>query len=158
MLRARATTPAKGAVPFDIVVLTHHERHLRRRVLVLQHGDELLVDLPAAVALVHGDYLRLDDGRHVEVIAAEENLIEVRAAPTSLAEIAWHLGNRHTPAQIESARILVADDHVIAEMLRGLLGGRGAILSHVSEPFEPLRGAYHQHGSSSSHHAGGGVP
>lgn len=144
MLRAATIAPS-GTIPFDIVVLGHEERHLRRRVLTLQHGDEVLVDLANAVVLAHGDRLVLDDGRHVEVIAAEEDLLEVRARDARmLLEIAWHLGNRHTPAQIEADRIVVARDHVLAEMLTGL----GAVVRKIREPFEPVRGAYHRHGEA----------
>lgn len=142
MLRAGTIAGAGCVVPFDIVVLDHEARHIRRRVIELQHGDEVLVDLAQPAVLVHGDRLVLDDGREVEVIAAEEDLLEVRAADaTALMEIAWHFGNRHTPAQIEQDRILVARDHVLADMLIGL----GATICEVSEPFEPVRGAYHRH-------------
>lgn len=148
MLRASSTSTGGATVPFDIVVLGHNERHLRRRVITLQHGDEILVDLPAPATLADGDRLVLDDGRHVEVIAAEEELLEVTAGGRSaLAEIAWHLGNRHTPAQIEADRILVARDHVLADMLRGL----GAGVREVREPFEPVRGAYHRHAIRHEH-------
>ncbi|MGE0629187.1 MAG: urease accessory protein UreE [Hyphomicrobiaceae bacterium] len=147
MLRATTTTSEKLAIPFDIVVLTHEERHLRRKVLTLQHGDEVLVDLPKAVVLVHGDRLVLDDGRNIEVIAAEEPLMDVRAAGGSLTEIAWHIGNRHIPAQIEADRILLQRDHVLRDMLIGL----GATVVDVSEPFEPVRGAYHRHGTALAH-------
>ena len=148
MLRAAATSPASPVIPFDIVVLGHEERHLRRRVLTLQHGDEVLVDLPRAVALAHGERLVLDDGRHVEVIAAEEPLHEIRATSAGhLLAIAWHIGNRHLPAQIENERILIARDHVIAEMLRGL----GAVVVDILEPFEPERGAYHRHAEGHAH-------
>lgn len=142
MLCARAITAAREPVPFDIVVLTHEERHLRRRIITLQHGDDVLVDLAKPAVLRHGDRLVLEDGRHIEIIAAEEGLMAVRAGPrTSLAELAWHIGNRHLPAQIESARILLERDHVIRDMLRCL----GASVENVSEPFEPVRGAYARH-------------
>lgn len=142
MLCARSVSTSPEPVPFDIVVLAHEERFLRRRMLTLQHGDDVLVDLARATVLSHGDRLVLDDGRHVEVIAAEEELMEVRAnAKVSLAELAWHIGNRHLPAQIEPQRILLERDHVIRDMLRGL----GAWVCNTREPFEPLRGAYHRH-------------
>lgn len=144
MLRAHSFSRSCPELPFDIVVLAHDERHLRRRVLVLQHGDEVLVDFPAATVLAHGDRLVLEDGRNVEIIAAEEDLMSVRAGPeVTLAELAWHIGNRHIPAQIEDGRILLVRDHVLRDMLRGL----GAFVENVVEPFEPLRGAYHRHES-----------
>lgn len=145
MLCARTVSSKRDPLPFDIAVLTHEERFVRRRVVTLQHGDDVLVDLPKATALSHGDRLELEDGRHVEIIAAEEELMEVRASPkVSLAELAWHIGNRHLPAQVEAQRIVLERDHVIRDMLRGL----GAWVSNVREPFEPLRGAYHRHTST----------
>lgn len=139
--------------PVDVIVLAHHERRVRRRRLVAQHGDVLLLDLPATRTLAHGEVLERADGLLVEVIAGEERLVEVRGRDaTHLAELAWHIGNRHLPAQVDSgqvegARILLERDAVIERMLEGL----GARLAHVSEPFEPLHGAYHDHSHGHSH-------
>jgi urease accessory protein len=131
-----------GDVPFDIVVLDADARHIRRKRITLQHGDEVLVDFEKAVKLEHGDRLVLEDGRVAEVIAAEEDLMEVRARDQAhLVQLAWHIGNRHLPAQIEEARILVRRDKVIRHMLETL----GAEVSDVSEPFAPEHGAYHSH-------------
>jgi urease accessory protein len=137
--------PADRPVPFDLVVLSQDERHLRRRVLTLQHGDKVFVDLAEPTMLGDRDVLVLDDGRHVEIVAAEEELCEIRARDAvHLAELAWHIGNRHLPAQIEADRILILRDHVIKAMLEGL----GASVIEVREHFVPLRGAYsgHSHG------------
>jgi urease accessory protein len=132
-----------GDTPFDIVVLDAEERHLRRKLITLQHGDEVLVDFERAVKLEHGDCLVLDDGRVAEVIAAEEDLLEVRGRDTEhMIQLAWHIGNRHLAAQIEKERILIRRDKVIRSMLEGL----GASTRDVSELFEPEHGAYHSHG------------
>jgi urease accessory protein len=102
-----------------------------------------MVDFEKPVKLEHGDLLVLDDGRMAEVIAAEEELMEVRARDgLHLVTLAWHIGNRHLPAQIEATRILLRRDRVIREMLIGL----GAAVSDVREPFAPEHGAYHGHG------------
>lgn len=146
-----ADLPADRPVPFDLVVLSQDERHLRRRVLTLQHGDKVFVDLAEPTVLGDRDMLVLDDGRHVEIVAAEEELCEIRARDAvHLAELAWHIGNRHLPAQIESDRILILRDHVIRAMLEGL----GASVLDVSEHFAPLRGAYsgESHGHAHGHH------
>ncbi|MDP3897011.1 MAG: urease accessory protein UreE [Mesorhizobium sp.] len=145
-VRAHDLPATGGTVPFDIAVLPHDERHLRRRVIELVHGDKVLVDLPEPVALESGDVLVLDDGRHAEIIAGEEEVYDIRPRDAvHLAELAWHIGNRHLAAMIEPDRILILRDHVIKAMLEGL----GAKVTEVSEPFEPLRGAYsggHAHG------------
>jgi urease accessory protein len=135
-------------VPFDLVVLDHQERHLRRRRLKLVHEDVVMVDLAETAQLEHGDVLELEDGRLVEVIAAEEALMEVTGhSAQELAELAWHIGNRHLPAQIEAGRILILRDHVI----RGMLIGMGAHVRDVHEPFHPVRGAYSGAGHGHAH-------
>ncbi len=145
-IRADDLPAAGGIVPFDLAVLPHDERHLRRRVIELVHGDKVLVDLPEPVSLESGDVLVLEDGRHAEIIAAEEEVYDIRPKDAvHLAELAWHIGNRHLAAMIEPDRILILRDHVIKAMLEGL----GATVTEVSEPFEPVRGAYsggHAHG------------
>ncbi len=137
-----------GETPFDIVVMDAEERHIRRKRITLQHGDEVLVDFEKAVQLAHGDVLVLEDGRLAEVIAAEEELMEVRARDSHhLVTLAWHIGNRHLPAQIEATRILLRRDRVIRQMLEGL----GASVSEVREPFAPEHGAYHGHSHNDRH-------
>jgi urease accessory protein len=132
-----------GPLPFDLIVLDAQARNVRRKLLTCQNGDEVLVDLPRPVMLRHGDCLVLEDGRLVEVIAAEESLLELTARDGEhLLRLAWHIGNRHLQAQIETGRILIQRDRVIADMLRGL----GAEVREVCEPFHPEHGAYHSHG------------
>ena len=131
-----------GDTPFDIVVLDADERHMRRKLITLSHGDEIMVDFERPVKLEHGDRLVLEDGRVAEVIAAQEELMEICARDTEhLAQLAWHIGNRHLAAQIESHRILIRRDLVIGSMLANL----GATVSDVTEPFTPQHGAYHSH-------------
>ena len=145
MLRAVAVLPPDHGqgIPFDLIVLAHDERRLRRKLLVLQHGDEVLVDFPQTVTLIDRSVLQLDDGRLVEIIAADELLYEVRADTAAhLVRLAWHIGNRHTSAQLEDNRILIKRDHVLKTMLEGL----GATVTNVTEPFFAEHGAYHSHG------------
>lgn len=155
-LRCTAIVPAgpNAPVPMDVIVLTHDERRVRRKRLVAQHGDVIVIDLPEAVTLGDRDRLMLEDGRAVEVIAAEEDVLRVTGRdPAHLAELAWHLGNRHVPVAFDVMRhvdggaprdfaLLVARDAVLARMLEGL----GARVREAIEPFEPVRGAYHSHG------------
>ncbi len=152
MLRVSAVLPPDQGLgmPFDIVVLEHDERRLRRKLLRLVHGDEVLVDFPQTITLDNRDVLQLDDGRLVEVIAAEELLYEIRAKDGEhLLRLAWHIGNRHTPAQLEADRILIKRDHVFKTMLEGL----GATIVNVSEPFFAEHGAYYSHNHAEAGHA-----
>lgn len=135
--------------PIDTVVLSHDQRHVRRKLLHMQRDDVVMLDLKEPVQLGHGDFLLTDTGDVVEVIAAVEELYEVTPRDRlHLVELAWHLGNRHLPAEFEEGRILILRDHVIRDMLIGL----GASVREVSEPFHPLRGAYHGSGGSGHHH------
>lgn len=136
------------ALPFDIAVLAHDERHLRRKAVSLAHGDKVLVDFAEPVVLEAHDVLVLEDGRHAEIIATEEDLFDIRGRDQlHLAELCWHIGNRHLAAQIEDNRIVILRDHVIRTMLEGL----GATVRDIFEPFAPMRGAYSGQGHSHAH-------
>ncbi len=128
----------------DACVLDHEGRLLRRRVLRGQGGLAFLADLPRTTSLDHGDALLLDDGRLVEIVAAEEDLIEVTGP--ELARLAWHVGNRHAPCQVEPGRLLIRADPVLRAMLTGL----GASLRDLRGPFAPEGGAY-GHGRTHAH-------
>ena len=134
--------PSLGAEPFGIVVLDADERHIRRKRISLATGEDILVDFEKPVRLEQGDQLVLEDGRVAQVVAAPEELMEVTARdPRHLVELAWHIGNRHLPAQIAENRILLRRDRVIRAMLEQL----GARIREVTEPFAPEHGAYHSH-------------
>jgi len=128
----------------DRCVLSYDARFLRRRVLETAGADRFLVDFEHTVSLDHGDAFELEDGRRIEVVAAEEELLEVTGG--DLVRLAWHIGNRHAPCQIEETRLLIQRDHV----MRDMLGKLGATVRDVVEPFSPERGAY-GHGRTHGH-------
>ncbi|MBB5721843.1 urease accessory protein [Loktanella ponticola] len=132
---------------FELCVLTYDERFLRRKVIKTVHDETVLVDLAHTTSLDHNDALLLDDGRLIEVIAAEEPLLAISGK--DLVRLAWHVGNRHTPCQIEATRLLIQRDKVIGHMLEHL----GATVTEISEPFTPEGGAY-GHGRTHSHDHG----
>ncbi len=141
----------KGAA--DHLLLTYDERFLRRRVLTTAHGAKLLVDLAQTASLNHGDAFEVDTGEMIEVQAKPEGLLAITG--DDLVRLAWHIGNRHTPCQIETTRLLIQRDKV----LRDMLGQLGAHVAEVTEPFTPEGGAYghgrthgHSHGDHSHDH------
>ncbi len=153
---AGASWPSDDAA--DGLTLDFDMRHRRRLTLTTARGELILLDLPKAVAMADGDGLRLDDGRWLRVTAAQEPLAEVRCgSPQDLARIAWHLGNRHLPAEIGNGVVRIRPDHVIEAMLERL----GAAVTHVQAPFQPEGGAYggdQPHGRNDhghDHHAHG---
>ncbi len=131
---------------FEICVMTYDDRFLRRKVVTTAHDETLLVDLPHTTSLDHGDAFELADGRFIEVIAAEEPLLQITG---DLVQLAWHIGNRHTPCQIETDRLVIQNDPVIGHMLEHL----GATVTPINEPFTPEGGAY-GHGRTHSHDHG----
>jgi urease accessory protein len=146
MLRATSVV-RKAAVRQDRVVdtltLDHDDRNRRRLALKADGGLDVLLDLEKATALGDGDAVKLEDGRLVLVKAAPQSLLEIKAEnPLRLMRVAWHIGNRHTPAEITAEAIYIENDHVLAEMVRG----QGCAMQAVMRPFQPERGAYdHDH-------------
>ncbi len=135
---------------FAVCVLSYEDRFLRRRAIRTTLDQTLLVDLAQTTSVDHGDAFELTDGRLVEVVAAEEDLLEIKG---DLTRLAWHIGNRHMPCQIEPDRLLIQRDKVIHDMLQRL----GAQLRDVVEPFTPEGGAYghgRTHGHDHSHQHG----
>jgi urease accessory protein len=136
----------------DGVTLAFDDRHRRRIRLHTDKGEEILLDLPKAIAMAHGDGLRISDGRWLAVRAAPEALLEIRCpTPLALLRMAWHLGNRHLPTDLTAERLRIRPDHVIEAMVRGM----GAKVVEVIEPFQPEGGAYDdhvaEHGGQHSH-------
>ena len=131
-----------GAV--GTVILDHDGRFLRRKRLETVAGEAFMVDLEQTANLSQGDAFVLDDGRLIAVQAAEEPLLEIRGG--GLTRLAWHIGNRHTPCQIEGDHLLIRRDPVLEDMLHRL----GASVRHVVAAFRPEGGAY-GHGRTMGH-------
>src|SRR5262245_54343099 len=87
----------------DSVTLLFDDRYRRRLRMLGDDGLDFLLDLVEPIVLHTGDGLKLEEGGYVEVHAAAEDLVEIRAASSAaFARLAWHLGNRHLPAQIDA--------------------------------------------------------
>jgi len=132
--------------PSDYLTLTYEDRFLRRKLLHTDAAFDVLIDLPAVTSLDPGGVLVTEEGSEIGIKAAAEPLLEVTG---DLTRFAWHIGNRHTPCQIEDTRLVIQRDKVIAKMLEHL----GAKVREVEEPFTPEGGAY-GHGRTHSHEHG----
>lgn len=131
----------------EIVTLDYDTRFLRRKRLATDTGRPFVIDLEKTTSLEDGDALELDDGSRVVIRAAEEDVLVVTGK--SLPRLAWHIGNRHTPCQIDPDRLLIQRDPVIRRMLDLL----GATVEEARRPFTPEGGAY-GHGRTHSHDHG----
>lgn len=170
MITATRILPAGtwSGTPADTLALERDDRHRRRLVMRCVGKTVFLLDLKEAAVMKDGDALELEDGRLILVQAVPERLLEITAAsPTELVRVAWHLGNRHLPAQFLGDRLRIRYDHVIEDMLKGL----GATVAPVLAAFDPEGGAYghgevhghdhdhgehtHEHGPERHHHEHG---
>ena len=155
MLRAK-TIVASGdwsGQPADSVVLEFEQRYRRHAELTTVGGLEVEVDLDQPAMLRGGDGLRLEDGRIVEVLAAPESLIEIRAEPLTLIRIALSLGNAHALVEATAKALRIRRDPDIEATALAL----GARLTPLTAPFNPegvdyATGAAHAHDHDHEHH------
>lgn len=157
LMRTAHSTHSHGhGTPTDSLTLSYEDRFLRRKVLGTDGGAEVFVDFAQATSLPPGGVLVCNDGSEIAIRAAEEPCLDIRG---DLPRLAWHIGNRHTPCQIETDRLIVRQEKVMAAMLAQL----GATVTEITAPFTPEGGAYghgrthghdhgHQHGPQTHDH------
>jgi len=153
-VRVLSAAARAGQPVIDTVILDYAERSAQKLAVTGVKGGRFEIDLAQATRLATDDALVLEDGSLVEVVAAPEPLIEARAADLAqLARLAWHLGDRHLPAQLFANRIRVRVEPGTEDLLKAL----GARLVRIEAPFEPEGGAYasaHGHEHAHDHHHG----
>ena len=120
----------------DTITLNYNDRFIRRKKLVSDNNLEFLVNLPETISVNKDDGFLLNDGNVILIKNAEETLIEIRSE--DLIKLAWHIGNRHIPCQIETNRLLIHEDKVIENLIARL----GGSIKKISEEFSPEGGAY----------------
>ena len=130
-------------------------REKSRQRATLISGEEVAVFTVRGTVLRDGDLLQgsESDGtlRVVRIIAADEATYKISCdSPAALLRCAFHLGNRHTQAQVGSDAgndasnrsgggfLRIRRDPVLKDMLAGL----GAVVTEETAAFEPESGAY----------------
>ncbi|VAW19967.1 Urease accessory protein UreE [hydrothermal vent metagenome] len=138
----RATAISKSsAEQAGSITLTYSDRFRRRVAMISDNGIDFLLDLAEATELADGEFLVLDDGRYIKIIAAKEKLMRIRAKDQKhLSRAAWHVGNRHLACEIHAEFIVLTHDRIIKKMLLGL----GCNVEEFEGPFSPEGGAYGQ--------------
>ncbi len=143
MLRlTRVSDAAAGAPPAGAprLRLTFDERSRSRLAAMTEDGVAVAITLPRGTVLRAGSVLEGEGGACAIVEAAPQPLARITAAtPLQLLRIVYHLANRHVPAQIEPAAVLIERAPVLERMALKL----GARVEHAEQPFEPEAGAYH---------------
>ena len=135
--------------PFDTITLTYDERYKRRILMKSDNGLEFLLDLQKTTELRTGNFIELDDGKLLQIIAAPEKLMKATSNNQLLVmKGAWHIGNRHLPCEIDIESLTLHYDHVIKEMLENL----GLVVEVIYQPFNPEGGAYGETRTSGHKH------
>ncbi|MDB5775795.1 MAG: urease accessory protein UreE [Herbaspirillum sp.] len=128
------------------LILRYDQREKSRLRAALRSGEEVAIFTVRGTVLRHGDLLRGNDDRVIRIEAAAEATYRVECVDAhSLLRCAFHLGNRHTQAQLGDGFLRIREDAVLKEMLEGL----GATVRAEQAAFEPESGAYgggHRHG------------
>jgi urease accessory protein len=144
---------APDLIVHELMVLPWDQRERCRLRARLASGEEVALFLARGTVLRDGDLLRGEAGRVVRVVAAPEPTYLVRCVDAAmLARCAYHLGNRHTQAQVGQGWIRIRVDPVLKEMVLGL----GAQVDEELAKFEPEPGAYAGgHGHAHAHPGAG---
>jgi urease accessory protein len=151
MLTLNARTEHADAISAQLV-LPYELRENSRLRTKLASGEEVAIFTERGTVLRNNDLLRGDDGRVVQIIAAQEPTYRVTCKTShNLLRCAFHLGNRHTQTQVGEDFLRIYQDSVLREMLLGL----GATVVEENAQFEPESGAYsgggHHHDDGHSH-------
>ena len=133
------------------LVLPYDLREKSRLRAAMVSGEEVAVFTVRGTVLRHGDLLKGDDGRIVKITAAIEATCRVTCdGSQALLRCAFHLGNRHTQAEVGDGFLRIRRDPVLKDMLIGL----GASVTDEQSTFEPESGAYgghHHHDGHTQH-------
>jgi urease accessory protein len=142
--------PESGAAIYAQLILPYELREKCRLRAILSNGEDVAVYTARGTVLRDGDLLTGENRDVVvQVVAAREPVYEVTCADAhALLRCAFHLGNRHTQAQLGDGFLRIRADAVLKDMLLGL----GASVTERSAPFEPESGAYGGHGGHSHGH------
>ena len=126
----------------DEITLDSLDRNRRRIALITKNKVAFLLDQKKTIFLNNGALLVLSNEYKVKVKAKLEEVLKVETnTKQNLSVLAWHIGNRHIPAEIHNNYILIKRDAVISKMLKLL----GAKVLKKKLSFTPEPGAYHNH-------------
>ena len=136
-----------GAGLLPTLTLPFALRRRSRQKVQLDDGTDAGLLLPKGTVLRENDRVAADNGRQVRILAAPEDVLQVRAGTAlALMRAAYHLGNRHVSLEISPYLLQLEFDAVLQDMLDRL---PGLSTRRAMAPFHPESGAYgggHKHG------------
>ncbi len=131
LLRA-AEKPASPS--WDVAALPHQARRLGAGALRTVHEEEVSFAFDPPVEAQSGDELELEDGRRVEILAAEEQVLNLPARGAELAALGFAAGAAGLAAQIEDEALQLLD----SPEARAFCQARGLTPESLWRPFAPL--------------------
>ncbi|MGH8067946.1 MAG: urease accessory protein UreE [Candidatus Entotheonellia bacterium] len=141
--RIAKPTPQQARAIIDRVALTWEQRQRSRQKLLTRQGCEIALALPTGTRLHSGDLLAGLEG-WIEVELAPEDVLLVR--PRSLQEtvfVAYQIGNRHLPLEIDAQGLKTLYEPVLETYLRQ----QSIPVERVYLPFTPVSATSgHRHG------------
>lgn len=133
------------------LVLSFHQRQKSRLKVMLDSGEEIGLILPRGTVLKEGDIISTEQGDLIQIVAAAETVSTIQANDAHLLlRIAYHLGNRHVPLQVEAGWLRYAHDHVLDDMVV-LLGGQVSVTQASLHPEKGAYGGGHKHNDHHNH-------
>ena len=146
----RATHLVPRQIPaVESVELTFDQRERFPSASHAREREAIGIQLKVGTMLSHGDKLapcRTVAWSRCSLPTKACTKSALRMAP-NFARIAYHVGNRHVPLQVEHDHLLMLPDHVL---LRAMVEGLGGSVTEVRCGFQPESGAY---GHSHVHHS-----
>ncbi|MFL2932360.1 MAG: urease accessory protein UreE [bacterium] len=103
------------------IPLGWEERTKSRQKVRTENGEEFAIALTTGQTLKVGDILLEDRDRVVVIDAIKEDVLVLHPnSAEEMAKIAFQIGNRHAPIQIEKDRILTPYDRLMEDFLKKL--------------------------------------
>ena len=97
----------------DEITLDSLDRNRRRIALITKKKVAFLLDQKKTIFLNNGALLVLSNEYKVKVKAKLEEVLKVETnTKQNLSVLAWHIGNRHIPAEIHNNYILIKRDAI----------------------------------------------
>jgi urease accessory protein len=125
-------SPPEPSSTADLLVLTWEQRSKTRQRIASQAGREIAIKLPTGTRLPPGTVVCIGEGFHLRVAAAVEDVWLVDAAEAgTLARVAYEIGNRHLPIEIQTHAVAVLFDHTLQQLWKRL----GVRAERVRRPF-----------------------
>ncbi len=127
----------------DRVSLAWEQRQKSRQRLMTAQGREIALALPTGTRLQAGDLLLTPEG-WIEVTSASEDVLLIRPrSPQETAFVAYQIGNRHLPMEIEAQGLKTLYEPILEVYLKQ----QGIPVERLQAPFTPIGAAFgHRHG------------